>query len=199
MIMAGGQRRKKPKDFEEFWPKYVGEINQIKREIKKLKIKKLIQIFGPIIVLIALIVASLISLGWIPPKNSPDTVAYETIQRITNTTEEGYKITIENRGLGYASNIKVDITFPFQNTTIYKIYNFAEELITYQVGGVGSYQYTVEFSKIRKNEEISLILLIENEDFEKGGNKIIKPDTRIWTDEEGEIRITTLDGPDFIH
>ncbi len=194
--MAGGRRRTKPKDFEEFWPKYVNEINEIKRKLKQ---DKWLKLAYPIIIAIGVVIAYAIGAGWITSEKSPNTIAYEMIQRVNNTINEGYKLVIHNTGEKFAKNVRVKVIFPFQNTTIYKIYNFAEELTINESGGVGSYQYSIEYSKLRQNEEISLIIMVENKDFEKEGTSIVIPQTKIWTDEENEIDITYLEEVKFIY
>ena len=182
--MARGRKRTKPKEFDEFWSIYLRDINKINTKLKKDRWLKRVAVISAVI---SVIIAYGVGTGLITPEKSSDIVAFETVQRIQNTTEEGYRLILHNRGEKFAENVEVKVTFPFHNSTIYKVYNNGEKILT------SGYEYSYVYPKIREDEKIVLTILINNDDFEKEGKRIVKPVTRVWSDDGGIIRITYLE------
>lgn len=182
--MSGGRKRIKPKEFDEFWPIYLKDINNINLKLKK---ERWLKWVAAISAVISVIIAYGIGTGYITPEKSSNIVAFETVQRIQNTTEEGYRLILHNIGEKFAEYVEIKVTFPFQNSTIYKIYNNGEEILA------SGYEYSYIYPKIREDEKIVLTILINNDDFEREENNIVKPVTNVWSDDGGMIKITYLE------
>jgi len=182
--MAGGKKGTKPEDFNEFWSMYLRDINKINSKLKKDRLLKWVTTLAAVI---SVAIAYGVGSGLITPEKSSDIVAFETVQRIQNTTEEGYRLILHNRGEKFAENVEVKVTFPFQNSTIYKVYNNGEKILT------SGYEYSYVYPKIREDEKIILMIIVKNDDFEEGGTITVKPETKVWSDDGGLIEITYVE------
>jgi hypothetical protein len=138
-----------------------------------------------IVLSITLFFTALVALGILPLESSPDIYAIDSIQRIVDSDEQGYRLEIHNKGDRFASNIEVEITFPFQTSTIYKVYVDDE---TYKQSD-GGYKFETNFSKLRAGKTIKITVLIEDEGFEEYDGKTVEPTVNLWCDELGRIDI----------
>ena len=136
---------------------------------------------------VSLFFTSMVAIGILPLKASPDIYSIDMVQRVTNSNEQGYRLEIHNKGDRFATNIDVKIIFPFQNTTIYKVYDNGIELT--QKDGIEGYEYSTNYSKLRVEETITITVLIENDDFEETSDDIVNPTVYLWCDELGRIDI----------
>jgi len=197
---------KSPKNLKEFWKIFSNQINVLENELKSLKKHRLTK---PIVIsLISLFIASAsvavnfgIGTGWITSEEKPYVVGYEIINRINNTTQEGYRIWLYNNGKIAANDITIKIDFPFQNTTIVNIFKHSEEIIVEdsEFGGIDSYHYVVKYSKLLVGEHANLTLIVNVDNFEKDDDQKIWPITNVWIGDDCPIELKQRKDVKFIY